>query len=250
MSELDLEDSGSRSDDSISSSLYDDGLLSDFDDEVADDNENIGETNTTITNTRKIGDYSTCPMDNFICTVDYADETLLEKAKSEIPDTLERLYSKYIGTDPSPLDLFKIYFTNEIIDTMLGWIKVASKPCKNITVDDIWGFILVDAMLMFYGVSPTQLYHPDNTLRYPIVSNLIPHARYQMIMGALNTRPSVATRDNKWVPTVQRCDDIIEVLQDFARHCTKIGFVKGMYVAIDDDVLEYKGNDQRKPEIS
>jgi ribonucleotide monophosphatase NagD (HAD superfamily) len=37
--------------------MYDDGVLSDLDDVIADDNENIGETNTTITNTYKIGVY-------------------------------------------------------------------------------------------------------------------------------------------------------------------------------------------------
>jgi hypothetical protein len=57
---------------------------------------------------------------------------------------------------------------------------------------------------------------------------------------ALDKRPPTSTRSSNW----------IEVLQDFARVCTKVGFFKGMHVAIDDNVLRKRSKETRNYQVS
>jgi Transposase IS4 len=188
-------------------------------------------------------------MNDFKCSTNYADKTLLTMAKEEIPIVLDRV-REIMHTDTlicDALRLFKLYFTPSIIQNMISWVNSTAKKSKlKVTENEIWGFIYVDCLIMFYSISPTEFYKSKNRIRYPVPkTKLLPHKRYKFIMRALNKGPKALLRNKLWKSPVHRCDEIVHVLKEFSRHCSQIGFFKSMYIAIDDDVQRKRSKSVR-----
>lgn len=81
----------------------------------------------------------------------------------------------------TPIDLFNMFLPRNIIASMLKWIVDYGKGGEDVTIEELYEFILVDLVLTYYKTSPTHLFKDSERENYPLLPQFIDQSVYKKL---------------------------------------------------------------------
>ena len=185
-----------------------------------------------------------------ILEIDPIDRKLLELAKIEVPQVMDRIISRIPGTRRNhetftAKDFFQAWFTLELQYKLKDWIK---SYVPDVTFVDIAEFLQVELLLHFYRISATAFYTPALKIRYqkPDVKYL-DSDRYKKIIKALcgtgrsSSISNIQNNSESWTPPFHISSDIQGIYGAFRTSFAGVGFIQGTtWVGLDDDLLRMR----------
>eukprot|EP00731_Ephydatia_muelleri_P019415 Em0012g240a len=144
-------------------------------------------------------------LEGFVDNIDDPYDRCLEE-----PDDQQQLQEDYDEEDtPNGCDitisrLSQIWFDHQLLRELLTRVNDAL-PGEQISIKELFQFLMVELFLNVYRCSPTMFYHPMARKLYPTAEMCMPHARYQVILKALSQKQKVtdagcrSSGDDTWM---------------------------------------------------
>jgi Transposase IS4 len=199
---------------------YDDISLYNYDhDDDSDDDEEP----------EMIGLFESHKCDDITVTFNGADELLLARAKNEYQNVLANVQSVCPTPNPSPMQLFQIFFPESTRLSMLRWVADYSLDAKvdTLTDLDILAFIQLDLKAQYHRTSISHMFRKSQQKHYQLGS-FMTERKYHLIMRALNNgRKKTPVGSVSVTRPTNRNNEIMSLFEIFSKNCAGMCFISG-----------------------